>query len=834
MNAAPINRRRLLQSGTAVGLALSLPPGLTGAARAATSVALQVILLAGDAAPDTVREAIRVLVDNGVPVGLSLTPAAAAAGVETARADALVEAGDIARLPPYFQARRLSELRRALKAALPEGETLHGVVAPDPGGALDLGGLGAPRLVNAFLIPGEPTPAWVETLSNQVTVARGGFVVRAGAADAARAYLVEVLSTPEQFLATLYIELAGAPNAVIDTVTEIAYSVGWEVSVGRLVPLAPSELGARFSEDFRRLVGLRLDPPPPGAEAEGNAALLALTAALDAATIAYSVARDDPGGATASDCLRLGPDPDIAGLPRGLTCVMVPPSDTTSAPALAEAGTLAALEAAEPGFVGLDGDGLLHLPSGVTVTDAEGVTRFAATLPLTTTAILALDAEALASPAQRNGAVAGLRRLIAIPGTRIVNIAYLARLILPPDPVFDTMRQTRIAAPALVARTTAKVSASGRVSLLQDAARAWGYFETVTVARTGLPAATVAFNPDGTPGVEHRVLTQWDVGSALFAQVAARKLGLIDADTFLAHRDAHIAALQQATLRKVRLPRALFDITNPASGSTEFNMCDTARLLSALKAVEAASPAGDTAVRDLVASWDLAAATTDGVPHSYDGRIFYPLPPTHCTNYVARTLALWGITAISQYDTYYQGETETDRQMYLLETIAETGALGAEPLLLEGLELGFDAPTGYLRDVLLAAQIAETAASGNLIAPSESPLDRAPWFSYQGLRVDYDGPTRWDVTMISDDARYQTDEYRVENRVIPTKAAFLWAATHPHPYSGRLLAYARAHGRLPTGFASAIYTATDTPTVDYGDVNTNGIILEAIAALLRG
>jgi hypothetical protein len=111
-------------------------------------------------------------------------------------------------------------------------------------------------------------------------------------------------------------------------------------------------------------------------------------------------------------------------------------------------------------------------------------------------------------------------------------------------------------------------------------------------------------------------------------------------------------------------------------------------------------------------------------------------------------------------------------------------------------------------------------------------MERPPWFTYQGLRVDHDGSKRWDVISLDPGGESHPASFRESVRMITSKAAFLWAATHPHPYSDSLLAYVRAHARLPTGFASGVYTSTNAPTPGYADANTNGIILAAIASML--
>ena len=71
--------------------------------------------------------------------------------------------------------------------------------------------------------------------------------------------------------------------------------------------------------------------------------------------------------------------------------------------------------------------------------------------------------------------------------------------------------------------------------------------------------------------------------------------------------------------------------------------------------------------------------------------------------------------------------------------------------------------------------------------------------------------------------------------MVSSKGAFLWSAVRPQAYSRLLLSYVRARARTTDlGYASGIFSATGEPTANYSDINTNGIILSAIAYILGG
>jgi hypothetical protein len=117
---------------------------------------------------------------------------------------------------------------------------------------------------------------------------------------------------------------------------------------------------------------------------------------------------------------------------------------------------------------------------------------------------------------------------------------------------------------------------------------------------------------------------------------------------------------------------------------------------------------------------------------------------------------------------------------------------------------------------------------------SEGPLDRKPWVTYQGLRFGADGDP-WTVATIDNLTKYRTADFRDSVRMVSCRGAFLWAAVRRQAYSRTMLDYVRRRARIENlGFASGIYSASENPTAGYSDINTNGIILAAIAYSLGG
>ena len=139
----------------------------------------------------------------------------------------------------------------------------------------------------------------------------------------------------------------------------------------------------------------------------------------------------------------------------------------------------------------------------------------------------------------------------------------------------------------------------------------------------------------------------------------------------------------------------------------------------------------------------------------------------------------------------------------------------------------------YLSEVLFDAQLSWFEETGQLKCVSEAPLNFAPWFSYQGLRVDRAGAESWDISTISTYSGYQSTDFQKRAALISSKAAFLWAANYPHEHSDRLLKFVREKAKIEgQGFSVGVFSATQKAMKDYSDVNTNGIILAAIAQML--
>ncbi|MCB1155468.1 DUF3131 domain-containing protein, partial [bacterium] len=331
-------------------------------------------------------------------------------------------------------------------------------------------------------------------------------------------------------------------------------------------------------------------------------------------------------------------------------------------------------------------------------------------------------------------------------------------------------------------------------------------------------------------GDTQRSVTMWDVGSNLNAIVAAAELGLIDrkqAETTFKRIFPNIVG--RSTDGRL-LPQGWIRTDRHRWGIRDFDGCDGGRLLSSLDNMRRRFGMGKT-IEKLVASWDLDKIVVGGEIQSVIERKFVSTYASHCAHYAALGFRRWGLTPASPYETFAT-RAPGDDEMALLETVAAIGPLGTEPLLLEAMELGMSPESGYLAEVLITAMEEEFTANNRLICPSETPLDHEPWFIYQGLELG-SGPRGWRLDTVGHQPQYMTEAMADKLMSFSTKAAFLWAAYRPSSFTRKLLSFARENGRDEVGFMSGINVKTQRPMRHYTDLNTNAIILQAIAHMLR-
>lgn len=369
-----------------------------------------------------------------------------------------------------------------------------------------------------------------------------------------------------------------------------------------------------------------------------------------------------------------------------------------------------------------------------------------------------------------------------------------------------------------------------RARLLDDARLAWNYIYRFTDEQTGHCAGTVQLRQSA---VINRQATMWDLASQLHGIRVAAQLSLIEGKEAGDRVQLLIDNLPLVEIDGNRLPPAMFRTDRKATVIPGFDICDVGRFMIALRAVVSAGLVDATEAEAVVAGWDLAAALPGRRPHSYKDGKWTDSTLSHCTAYIRRGMADWGFDLVSPY-AGLDGGSPTDARIAFLYDVARIGHVGVEPTLLELIELGSDPDSSLIADVLFDAQLAWFETTGRLKCASEAPLNFPPWFSYQGLRFGYLGDAAWVVRGLGGTAEHDTPEFRDRAELLSAKSAYLWAAVRSHPFCDRLLALMRDKARIEgLGFSVGVFANTMQAMPNYSDLNTNGVILEAIGHALR-
>jgi hypothetical protein len=373
------------------------------------------------------------------------------------------------------------------------------------------------------------------------------------------------------------------------------------------------------------------------------------------------------------------------------------------------------------------------------------------------------------------------------------------------------------------------VDAAERERLLQDATLAWTYVESLTHPATGLCPGTVQ---GGRTPYTNWDVTLWDLGSQLQAIIAAKRLDLIAADDARGRATMLIRNIPSAIIDGKTLPPAIFRADSSRIVRSDFDGCDFGRFLVALQMAVADGLVDEDSSAGLLGGWDLEAVARDGRLWSYGGRRWIDVTASHCPLYLGPAFEAIGLPLDLPYPPVGQTLSPEDciRTLYAAAAI---GAFGTEPILYGAVELGRDLRSDLLAAVLFDAQLGWYETTGELRCVSEAALSFPPWFLYQGLQVARSGPEAWILSSRSADPQFSEEPFLRQAEVVSAKAAYLWAAAYPHSHSDRLVAAIRAKAKIEgLGFAVGIRAATGLPLENYTDLNTNGVILSAIAAIL--
>ena len=446
-------------------------------------------------------------------------------------------------------------------------------------------------------------------------------------------------------------------------------------------------------------------------------------------------------------------------------------------------------------------------------------------------AVLMIHPATLSTPQKRQDCFDLLETLRTQPGTELTTLDRYASKVTQPMPMLQAVRAARMTVEVIDSREAAFVAPS-RANLLEDAAAAWQYFDAWNKKFDTLVPATGWRN--GKSLEAYPFLTMWDVASLIMAHVSAHRIGLIDNARFDSATAKIVTFLADATFRfnTSRLPAAEVPIGRVRGQRKGFDATDTGRLLIALKALDNYTDRG-LGISKLVASWNLHAIVADGELYNVSKGRLDSNQANSYAHYAALGYRLWGVDVGPVYRETHP-LADMDATLHFLDEIRARGRVATEPNVTELIETGESESGRVIGDMLLAAQIDRYHRTGIPTCVSEGPIDDRPWFTYQAYQIKEDGTGEWPVDGPPGGKKYLTAKVVEEVRAISTKGCFLWMAARPGAYSSMLYHLARESAKIDgLGFASGILERTMKRT-NHSDINTNGIILEALAFMLTG
>jgi hypothetical protein len=731
--------------------------------------------------------------------------------------------GNLGELSPYFQTRAVFEAQQKLQEVLGQGgygtdrrsRLVGAEILPE---ATSPNGLRSAGIRTVLMRPRHTTEVRSEAWDTGVVRIFGG--VRLGAADRQIPLRVDTASEQIYYVSVGAIADSDLEKSRFDLEALIT-AIKPQPSNDWRAPVLAADVAFRDAYRYRRMLSLHLLLD------EGDKGAHAFQSTLRYLEIPFTVglrnADHDPVGTAplwletdrpARSTLRTEPR-KTEGFFKTETR-----ETSLSAESLQEA-PVALWNVRHEGSTGLDRSNVLRLPSLLIdqeiIEEGLGVDALGAN-DLT----LVVDASLLKTEFFRLRLKDLLLSLRGDGFTEVVPLDEQARVLLPRSPVIAHHRRTaayRRAQPSVV-RSAAPQTID---PFIEDAKVAWSYFEKWTNPKTGLCPATVHVN--GRKSILHEAVTMWDVGSHINALIAAHQLELISSKAFKRAVDKIRPNLAGRRSQGRLLPQGWIVTDRIKWGIKDFDGCDAGRLLSSLYNLDTYGVAGKVAA-PIVESWDLPEIIRDGVIYSVTDGEMVSTYKSHCAHYAAWAFKIWGMDALSPYE---RPMSHTDGEIALLEAAARIGPLGAEPLLLEALELEMSPESAFLADTLFAAQLEERRESGVFTCVSESPIDRSPWFVYSGLDLSREDRT-WATDTVDSLPEHRSAEFAREHITVSTKAAYLWHAYNQHEYTGALIERLREQTKTKYGFRSGIYQSSGAATRN-SDLNTNAVILQAIAKL---
>ena len=202
------------------------------------------------------------------------------------------------------------------------------------------------------------------------------------------------------------------------------------------------------------------------------------------------------------------------------------PSSSAHASTLKRYGI--AIELSQKRDVGLGADNTLRIPS-VHVQNVRTVSDTLQASMGAADSVLSIPTEILQSKAHQKMVKDALQAIQNDGLSQVISLSdYVGRLV-PTDSYTTHFRRTEAYQP-YISQQPQIPNVAEREMLMNDAKVAWSYFEKWTNPKTGLCPATANFSKTN-PRL-HKAVTMWDVGSHIFALLAAVDLKLISEQHF--------------------------------------------------------------------------------------------------------------------------------------------------------------------------------------------------------------------------------------------------------------------------------------------------------------
>ncbi len=370
------------------------------------------------------------------------------------------------------------------------------------------------------------------------------------------------------------------------------------------------------------------------------------------------------------------------------------------------------------------------------------------------------------------------------------------------------------------------------LGVYQDIAEsAWNFFEQNLNEKTGLYYDGIYVTNNQITS-RYNITTNWDLGSAIFAIVSADKLSLISNKEAETRLNKIFEFLKTNSLYDKKFPNNYYnteslEMEKEGMGTTG---SDLGRLLLSLKLVEKNYTNLKSACDSIVNRWEIPVY--DEIIYGIDkkGRN----EETNCyTPYFSNGFTEWGYKTNNSNRLLFVPYVNKYNSAVYIPKMKKTNKLidfilTSEPYILTGIEVGYNKDYKKMANLVYEAQKKRYLIKGIPTSLSEGSIDKSPWFMFSGITND-----RGEDWPVSRHIGGKTKNYS-DLRSFNSKAAIAWDVLQDDAYSNMLRRIVKNNNVIPGfGVTNGIYEK-DWKENKVMELNTNAIILEAIAYKLQG